>query len=80
MGGAYFTKERIYEMLEIEYLGPTEGDDFHGFGHAFRDKLSGGQITLRGEVTLDKLVTALKFHRARISDSDKISKSSYLAQ
>ena len=75
MGGAYFTKERIYEMLEIEPVMSIDSESENTVEHVFRDKHSGGQITLRGEVTLDKLVSTLKFHRARISDSDKISKS-----
>ena len=69
MGGAYFTKDRIYEMLEIEPV-MTEGSVT-----VFRDNYAGGQVAVHGEIVIDRLVAALKSHRAQHADSEKISRS-----
>ena len=75
MGGAYFTKERIYEMLEIEPVLTIDSESENTIAHIFRDKKTGAQFSVNGELTVDKLVLKLKFHRAALADSDKISKS-----
>ena len=61
MGGAYFTKERIYDMLAVEPAIVTfeEGVQFT----SFRDTVTGAIVVVKGEFTIDKLVEEVRQER-----------------